>query len=94
LIEAGETGVQFLTDSGPTTKGGIMSEDKVVTVTVQDNGPYRIKGPVTILTPAGVPFTFEGDQVWLCRCGQSENKPFCDGTHKRVGFSSTPQPKP
>jgi hypothetical protein len=34
--------------------------DRAVTVTVQDNGPYRIKGPITIVTPAGVPFTFEG----------------------------------
>ncbi|ABF11271.1 CDGSH-type Zn-finger protein [Cupriavidus metallidurans] len=68
--------------------------DRAVTVTVQDNGPYRIKGPITIVTPAGVPFTFEGDQVWLCRCGHSENKPFCDGSHKRAGFASVPQPKP
>ncbi|WP_080745447.1 CDGSH iron-sulfur domain-containing protein [Cupriavidus necator] len=70
-----------------------MDEDTVVTVTVQDNGPYRIKGPVRIVTPAGATFAFEGDQVWLCRCGHSENKPFCDGSHKRQGFLSTPQPK-
>jgi CDGSH-type Zn-finger protein len=70
----------------------IMSEDTVVTV--QDNGPYRIKGPVKIVTPTGEPFVFEGEQVWLCRCGHSENKPFCDGSHKRVGFSSMPRPKP
>lgn len=84
---------QQMTDT-PYQSGDIMNEDTVSTVTVQDNGPYRIKGPVRIVTPAGVAFTFEGDQVWLCRCGHSENKPFCDGSHKRVGFSSTPQPKP
>ncbi|MGO4303732.1 MULTISPECIES: CDGSH iron-sulfur domain-containing protein [unclassified Cupriavidus] len=71
-----------------------MNEDTAVTVTVQDNGPYRIKGPIRILTPAGDSIDFEGDQVWLCRCGHSEKKPFCDGSHKRVGFSATSPPKP
>jgi len=31
---------------------------------------------------------FVTEKVWLCRCGHSSNKPFCDGTHKRVGFTS------
>ncbi|GAB3625946.1 hypothetical protein PTE30175_01057 [Pandoraea terrae] len=69
-----------------------MSDD--VVVTVQDNGPYRVKGNLKIVTPAGREFAFEGEQVWLCRCGHSENKPFCDGTHKKVGFQSVPEPKP
>ncbi|WP_066741618.1 CDGSH iron-sulfur domain-containing protein [Cupriavidus sp. D384] len=70
-----------------------MDDTTLVTVTVQDNGPLRIKGPVRIVTPAGAAFVVEGDQVWLCQCGHSATKPFCDGSHKRMGFSSTPQPQ-
>ena len=57
------------------------------TITVRANGPYKIVGPVRIVDPDGRPFELpEGSGVVLCRCGQSQTKPFCDSTHKRVGF--------
>ena len=59
-----------------------------VIVTPENNGPYHIKGKFEIVTEGGREITFEGDETWLCRCGQSANKPFCDGTHKKVGFKS------
>lgn len=65
-----------------------------VVITPQDNGPYRIQGSFKIVTPAGREFPVDADQVWLCRCGHSGNKPFCDGTHKKIGFQSVPEPKP
>jgi CDGSH-type Zn-finger protein len=54
------------------------------------NGPYRVSGPTTITDPQGnvVPIE-EGRAVSLCRCGASVNKPYCDGTHGRIGFDSS-----
>ncbi len=58
-----------------------------VTVTVRANGPYKLVGPVTIVDPDGRAFELpEGRAIALCRCGHSRNKPFCDSSHKRVGF--------
>ena len=54
-------------------------------VTVFTNGPLRVAGPCEIAYPDGKTETIEKD-VFLCRCGQSSNKPFCDGTHKKHGF--------
>lgn len=58
------------------------------TVTVLNNGPYLIKGPLEILDPEGNKFKVERETIALCRCGASTNKPFCDGTHSKVGFAA------
>jgi len=50
------------------------------------NGPLEVAGPVDLQDAAGAPVPTSEDPVYLCRCGQSGNKPFCDGTHKKVGF--------
>jgi len=70
-------------------------------VTVLNNGPLRIEGDFGIFDPEGKEFGLAGRTVIsLCRCGQSANKPFCDGSHNRVGFQSQvqardlPSPKP
>ena len=66
-----------------------------VTIKPSDNGPYYIKGTLTLLDGEGneISLTDERDSdaetIYLCRCGQSSNKPFCDGTHKKVGFEGT-----
>lgn len=61
-----------------------------VTITPLDNGSYRVRGPVVLVDAEGGRWRLpEGKAVFLCRCGQSENKPFCDSTHKRVGFTCT-----
>jgi CDGSH-type Zn-finger protein len=58
-----------------------------VTITVRSNGPYKITGPVRIVDPEGLEFVIpEGSGIVLCRCGHSRSKPFCDSSHKRVGF--------
>ncbi|MEZ5354694.1 MAG: CDGSH iron-sulfur domain-containing protein [Bryobacteraceae bacterium] len=70
-------------------------------VTVLNNGPLRLEGDFGISDPTGGEFGLAGRTVIsLCRCGASENKPFCDGSHARAGFQSQcaardlPPPKP
>ena len=55
-------------------------------ITVLDNGPYLVKGPVLLLDAEGNEFRAERSTVALCRCGRSMTKPFCDGSHLKVGF--------
>jgi CDGSH-type Zn-finger protein len=62
-------------------------EDKV-TITTRPNGPYLVKGPIRLVDADGKEFTVQGDTVALCRCGGSTNKPFCDGTHSKLGFQA------
>jgi len=60
--------------------------DEHTKITVLDNGPYLVKGPVLLLGAEGNEFRAERSTVALCRCGGSMTKPFCDGTHSRAGF--------
>jgi len=58
-------------------------------ITVNPNGPIRIEGDFTIHDAQGNEYGLAGRKVIsLCRCGHSQNKPFCDGTHKTNGFDS------
>ena len=58
-------------------------------ITVMNNGSLRVEGDFEIVDQEGRAFGLAGRQrVTLCRCGQSSNKPFCDGTHKTCGFQS------
>ena len=58
-------------------------------ITVRNNGPLRIEGDFSIVDMEGTEFGLGGrTAISLCRCGHSKNKPFCDSTHKQVGFQS------
>ena len=67
-----------------------MSEERV-TITPLANGSLEITGPVTVTATDGTPIEVT-DRTWLCRCGASEKKPFCDGSHKKIGFTSIVEP--
>jgi CDGSH-type Zn-finger protein len=64
-----------------------MSELKKPTVTPSSNGPYLVKGLETLRNSKGEKLEIKAS-IALCRCGASQNKPFCDGTHTKIGFSS------
>jgi CDGSH-type Zn-finger protein/uncharacterized Fe-S cluster protein YjdI len=55
-------------------------------VTPAENGPLLVTGNLTIVAGSGRE-AWHGAKTALCRCGQSANKPFCDGTHSKVGFT-------
>jgi CDGSH-type Zn-finger protein len=58
-----------------------------VRITVNRTGSLRVEGPIELVDHEGNPFPLrEGKPVSLCRCGASQNKPFCDGTHSKIGF--------
>ena len=59
-----------------------------VTIKPSENGPYIVAGPVTLVAPDGHEIT-HSDPMAMCRCGHSSNKPFCDGTHAKIGFDGT-----
>jgi CDGSH-type Zn-finger protein len=58
-----------------------------VEIKVRRNGPYKVTGPMRVVDAEGNEFVLpEGAAVALCRCGHSRTKPFCDKSHRRVGF--------
>jgi CDGSH-type Zn-finger protein len=64
-----------------------------VTIKVRLNGPYLVdlsQGDVTIVDHEGnpIPIPTEKPNIVLCRCGASTTKPFCDGSHSRIGFAA------
>jgi len=59
-----------------------------VIIIPNNNGPYQVKGKFKIMTEGGREIASDGDETCLCRCGQSANKPFCDGSHKKAGFKN------
>jgi 3-phenylpropionate/trans-cinnamate dioxygenase ferredoxin subunit len=58
-------------------------------IRVRQNGPYRVEGDdVTVVDWNGNAYTIGRRPFVLCRCGASTSKPFCDGTHSRIGFQA------
>ena len=80
-----------------------MADTKII---VRPNGSLRVEGEFVIYDAEGNAFDLAGrTSISLCRCGHSQDKPFCDGSHKTCGFQSdvkarqlaplvTPMPRP
>lgn len=61
--------------------------DGVLAVDPQTDGPLKVSGNLEIMSGTGR-VVARTTSTWLCRCGASSNKPFCDGTHKKIGFKA------
>jgi len=60
-----------------------------VTIKTRENGPLLVSGPITLCDHLGNKYDLTGkENIALCRCGHSQKKPFCDGSHKTVGFQA------
>jgi CDGSH-type Zn-finger protein len=61
-----------------------------VKISIRPNGPFRVEaaeGSIEMIGSDGKPIDLAGKPAFsLCRCGGSVNKPFCDGTHSKIGF--------
>ena len=58
-------------------------------ITVRQNGPYKVEGDdVTVVDWNGTEYEIGRRPFALCRCGASTSKPFCDGTHSKIGFQA------
>jgi CDGSH-type Zn-finger protein len=63
-----------------------MSETHII---CEPHGPCCVSGQVVVKDDRGNAIDHAGqEQIYLCRCGQAGNKPFCDGSHEQSGFRS------
>ena len=69
---------------------------ELLVIRCRENGPLVIEGVVRVVDHLGNGFPIPPgkDKVALCRCGQSKNKPFCDGSHRQCGFLAAEMARP
>ena len=61
----------------------------MTTIKVLPNGPYQVEGDeVAVVDSSGATYVTARRPVYLCRCGGSKSRPFCDGTHAKIGFKA------
>jgi 3-phenylpropionate/trans-cinnamate dioxygenase ferredoxin subunit len=72
----------------PISLGDTRAKELAMKITITENGPYKVEGAegLELVGPDGAMVPVTRDTVFLCRCGGSTTKPFCDGTHSRIGF--------
>ncbi len=87
--DGSHTGIGFQATGEPATKQSqpLASRDGPVTITPTVDGPLKLEGPIELVSGTGRTIN-RITETWLCRCGASGNKPYCDGSHRRIGFKS------
>ncbi|HWT91191.1 MAG TPA: CDGSH iron-sulfur domain-containing protein [Solirubrobacterales bacterium] len=65
-----------------------------VTITPYPDGPYLVRGDFVVQDQEGNEMPLERRTIALCRCGKSRMRPFCDGTHKLIGFEAPSAAEP
>lgn len=77
-------------DAGQPVQGDLAaSQMGALKMSPRPDGPLKCQGPLEVCDAAGRP-VWRGDETALCRCGASARKPFCDGTHRKTGFTAPP----
>lgn len=69
-----------------------MPRQRQLVVIPYRDGPVLVRGAVRLLDEDGREVEHRRNPIALCRCGKSRLRPFCDGTHKRVGFKAPGAP--
>ena len=85
--DGSHVGAAFIASGEPATKPSepLAMRGGALKITPNANGPLALSGSVEILSGTGRTID-RAQTAWLCRCGVSKNKPYCDGTHKAIGF--------
>jgi CDGSH-type Zn-finger protein len=65
-----------------------------VTITPYPDGPYLVRGDFVVTDHEGNEMPLERRTIALCRCGKSQMRPLCDGTHKLIGFKAPSPSEP
>ena len=65
-----------------------------VKITALKNGPLKVEGEIDLHWDNGEAIPAEKKTVFLCRCGASSKKPFCDGQHSKIGFQAAAEAVP
>ena len=65
-----------------------------VNIRLRKDGPYLVEGEVDLFDSEGNKIGVSKPVIALCRCGASSNKPFCDGTHSKIGFEAAESVNP
>jgi CDGSH-type Zn-finger protein len=78
------------TELAPVRVSQSGDEEASVKITSMENGPNKVEAEAGgwSVQRDGAEEIMERPAIFLCRCGHSENKPFCDGTHNKIGFTA------
>jgi CDGSH-type Zn-finger protein/uncharacterized Fe-S cluster protein YjdI len=82
-----ESGFKATGEANPGGMETLAVRNGPLRITPTKNGSLKVEGPLEVVSGTGTTLA-KTSKTFLCRCGHSSNKPFCDGTHAKVGFVS------
>ncbi len=78
--------VDFKSGVVPAARSSVSCKEGNAVIRLLENGPYEVCGDIELCSGDDSGLSAD-NPYYLCRCGASENKPFCDGSHKQIGFT-------
>jgi len=89
FCDSSHVAVNFVATGEPPTvdSEALLERAGRLTITPNPNGPLQVEGNLEVCSGTGRTLN-RTQKTWLCRCGSSQNKPFCDGTHRKIGFAT------